>query len=589
MIKTMRLLLIYPDINTNQFPHFQHGLAWISAVAKQGGHQVELLYLDREWADEELIAEVKRRSPDLVAFSSTTQQWLYAKRYARALKQTLAPFLVIGGIHATISPQEVMGEDLFNVLVRGEGEYPLLELMDALAQGRDYTGIPNLWSRLADGSVKENPVRPPVDLAQLPWPDRELFDNEAVMRHNDRQVAVMASRGCPFRCTYCCNTALADLVGGNVKWARQRPLPDLLAEIEDLHRRFPDLKSLIFMDEIFTLKKTWVRDFCAEYKKRFRTPFQIFIRVEIVDQEMMQLMAEAGLYAIIVGVESGNERIRREVLNRKMTNEQIIRVFKWADELGLETWSLNMIGVPGDSEATIRETIELVRRLKPHHSQTSIFYPFPGTPLYERCVREGYTKVDDNTSFFFSRPVLDLPDLPREKALALHLEFMAVGHQLEAQKSARGDADLAALYSEAAVFPGGEGYMGLWRVRVQGEERISILMHPSSRAVYALTVKPRSVLRFGMAFSHDVWDKPGAGATFEVRIKTRLRGERVVFSEYIDPKHQPEHRRWLDREVDLARFGGKTVELTLATSTPPDQNQFCAAFWSRPFLEESRE
>jgi hypothetical protein len=87
-----------------------------------------------------------------------------------------------------------------------------------------------------------------------------------------------------------------------------------------------------------------------------------------------------------------------------------------------------------------------------------------------------------------------------------------------------------------------------------------------------------------MGFSTDVWDKPGNGATFTVTIKPRLRRERVIFSETIDPKHNPGHRAWLDREVDLADYAGKTVDLTLETSTPAGQNQFCAAFWSRPHL-----
>ena len=199
----MKVLLIYPDINTIQFPHFQHGLAWISAVVKKGGHQVELCYLDRELTREQFLAEVRRHGPQVVAFSSTTQQFLYTREYARAVKEELKLFLVIGGIHATIDPEKVMAEGVFDALVRGEGEYPLLELLDALSAGLNYTDIPNLWARRPGGELKKNPVRPPVDLAGLPWPDRDLFDNDLLMMHNDRQLAVMASRGCPFRCTYC--------------------------------------------------------------------------------------------------------------------------------------------------------------------------------------------------------------------------------------------------------------------------------------------------------------------------------------------------------------------------------------------------
>ena len=378
---------------------------------------------------------------------------------------------------------------------------------------------------------------------------------------------------------------LSDLVGGNANWVRQRPLDDVIAELEHLHRRFPQMKSLIFMDEIFTVKKSWVREFCAAYRAKFQTPFQIFLRVESVDREMMEWMKAAGLYSIIVGVESGNETIRREVLNRKMKNEQILRVFNWADELGLETWDFNMIGVPGDTEATIRDTMELNKIIRPHHLQISIFYPFPGTPLYDLCVKEGLTKVDESTSVFHSRPVLELATISRDKLLGLHKEFVALGHQIEAEKSAQGYFDLAANFLEARIVEGGPEYVGLWRVRIEGEDRMGILMHPASSAVYNLVVKPNSVLCFGIGMTSDVWDKPGDGVTFEVRAKTRLRRERLLFSEHIDPKHNSEHRRWLDREIDLSDLGGKTITFTLSTSTPPGENQYCAAFWSRPYLE----
>ncbi len=556
----------------------------MSAVLKQAGHRVSLLYLSREPTDRELVQRVEDLSPEVVAFSSTTQQWPFTLRYAKALKRELDKFTVIGGVHATIDPERVMEEGVFDALVRGEGEYPLLEIIEALDRDGDYTNINNVWARLPSGEMAKNPVRPPVGLEGLPWPDRELFDEDLLMKHNHGQVSVMASRGCPFRCTYCCNTVLADLVGGNAKWVRQRRVDDVLAEIERLHQKFPALQSLIFMDEIFTIKKSWVKEFCEKYKQRFETPFQVFLRVEAVDRETMEVMRDAGLYSIIVGVESGNERIRRDVLNRRMTNRQIIDVFKWADELGIETWDFNMIGVPGDTEDTIRDTMRLNSIIRPHHMQVSIFYPFPGTGLYKTCLDEGYAKVGESTSVFLSNPVLELPTVSRERLLKLHKEFVAMGHRIEAQKSKKGYADLAAMFEKAKVESEGEDYAALWRVRIEGEDRMAILMHPPGRATYDLDIRPGSVLRFGIGMSADQWDKPGRGVTFEVKVKKRFKKERVLFSRYIDPKHNPDERRWLDFELDMDKFSGKSVGLMLETNTPPGDNQYCAAFWSRPYL-----
>ena len=582
----MKVLLIYPDINTIQFPHFQHGLASISAVLKQAGHQTSLLYLSREIEDEAFRQKVKVHAPDLVAFSSTTLQYLFARRYGRVVKDQLRLPLVLGGIHATIAPEEVLKDQVFNVLIRAEGEHPLLEYVQALERGSDPSDIRNLWLRLPDDSIKRKPLRPPADLKELPFVDRELFDNELLMRENDRQVPLMASRGCPYACTYCCNSVLAELAGGAKNLVRQRRVESVMAEIEDLHRRYPDLKSLIFMDEIFTLNRKWVREFCAAYRRVFTTPFQIFLRVETVDRETLALMREAGLYSIIVGVESGNERIRREVLNRRMTNQQIEQVFRWADELGIETWDFNMIGLPGETEAEVRETMELNRRIRPHHLQVSIFYPFPGTPIHERCVQEGILQVEDSTSVFHNRPTLELPGLSRERLRELFDEFHALAMQIEAGKTAQGYLDLTAAYEKARVTSGGPKFVALWQVRISGEDRICLLLHPPSAASYTVAVKPQSLLRFSMAFSPDVWDRPGGGCLYRVKVKAPWRKRKVVFEREFDPKHRPEERGWVDAEVDLSEFGGKTVTLTLETATPNGPNDYCVAFWSRPHLAQ---
>ena len=585
----MKVLLIYPDIQTIQFPHFQHGIASISAVLKQAGHKTALLYLHREIEDQVFLDQVRAQQPDLVAFSATTMQYPYARRYAAALKAGARLRLILGGIHATVAPEAVLEDQVFEVLVRAEGEYPLLDYLTALETGQDPSRIPNLWLRRPDGSIQKNPLRPPADLQKLPLVDRELFDNDVLMRENNRQVAIMASRGCPYACTYCCNSVLTELAGGAKNLVRQRRVESVMAEIQELHRRFPELKSLIFMDEIFTLNRDWIQEFCSAYRRAFTTPFQIFLRVETVDRDLLARLREAGLYSIIVGVESGNERIRREVLNRRMSNEQIIRVFAWADELGIETWDFNMIGLPGETEANVRETMELNRRIKPHHIQVSIFYPFPGTPIHERCQAEGLLPREHTTSVFHNLPTLDLPGLSRSRLRELFAEFRALAMQIEAGKTPLGYLDLTAEFERASVQSGGPEFVALWQVRIAGEDRICLLLHPPSSAGYSIAVKPGSRLRFGMAFSPDVWDQPGGGCIYRVKVKAPWRKAKVVFERAFDPKHRPDERKWVETEADLSEFGGKTVTLTLETETPDGNNDYCVAFWSRPHLAQAED
>lgn len=579
----MRILLIYPDIHTIQFYHFQHGLAWISAVLKKAGHQVDLLYINCELTGQEAAAQAKKFKPELVGISSTTLQYQFTQQYARAIREEMKVPLVLGGIHATIATGPVLEEGLFDYLVRAEGEYPLLELADALSSGKDFRHIKNLAWR-ENNENKINPVREPVNLDEMPAPDRFLFDEDRLLLENDGQFTMMASRGCLFACSYCCNTVLSELAGGVKKWHRYRTVESVIQEIEQAKARRPDIKSIIFFDEVFTANRKWIREFCHEYiRRKINIPYQIYLRVGTVDFETLKLMRESGLYSLLIGVESGDERVRKEVMNRRTPDQKIIDIFKWADQLGIITWSLNMIGVPGDTEESLRKTIDLNIKLFPCHLQLAVYQPFPGTPLYQHCVDGGLIPEGEATAVLLNQPRLNLPGLSRERIRQIYDEFMVLGWQWEAKRGSRGYIDFSAEFDQAKIVAGGENFVKLWLVRVCGEDRMGILVHPPSRVSWKVNLKPGTKLCFGASFSPDVWDKPGDGCHYLVKVKTRFGGEETVFTKYIDPKHDPAQRKWTDFEVDLSRFRDKKIELALETSTD-GPNDWCVAFWSRPHL-----
>jgi len=187
------------------------------------------------------------------------------------------------------------------------------------------------------------------------------------------------------------------------------------------------------------------------------------------------------------------------------------------------------------------------------------------------------------TAIYLNQPRLSLPGISREKLHAIYEEFIALGWLWEAKKGAQGYFDLSAHFDEAAVEQGGENFVKLWLVRILGQDRLSMLIHPPSKVSWKLKLQPGSRLRFGAGFSPDVWDQPGGGCWHEVKVKTRFGREETVFSQYIDPKHRPEDRRWLDFEVDLSRLGEKKIELMLETRTD-GANDYCVALWSRPHL-----
>jgi len=383
-----------------------------------------MLHVTKEISKKDLIYKVNRVKPDLIGFSSVTNQFPYMKLYAKWIKEEVDLPVVCGGIHATLSPEEVIACDDINVVCIGEGEYPLLELANRLESGKEYDRIENFWVR-KEGTVIRNPLRPLIsNLDELPFPDREIFPYEKVLRRRGGQADFLAGRGCPYSCTYCCNYAIRKIHEGKGRYVRIRSISNVLEEIKRVTDKYGSLvKELSFDDDTFTLMHGWVKEFCEAYGKEFDHPFSCNARVDTVNKEVLAALKKAGCDIIKIGVESGNEWLRRNVLKRSMTNEQIIKACKTAHDLGLKVHVFNMIGLPFETSSMIEETIELNRLIAPDRVQTSIFYPYPKTELYEICKEEGFLTDKYKKSYFDDGTTLNLPTLSQEQINMYYAKF----------------------------------------------------------------------------------------------------------------------------------------------------------------------
>jgi radical SAM superfamily enzyme YgiQ (UPF0313 family) len=197
---------------------------------------------------------------------------------------------------------------------------------------------------------------------------------------------------------------------------RYRSPESSIREIEETLRLFPEIRSIWIMDDTFGLDRQWRNEFCAKYKERIGIKFDCLLRANVIDEEFIRLLKDAGCYQMSIGVESGNEYIRNTVMNRKMTNQQIINAFALARKYGISTNAINIIGVPGETEEMIRDTIRLNRQLKPTSSGVNIFYPYKGTKLGDECVRQGLFSEENYRNFSRERreSVLNYP--PEHKA-----------------------------------------------------------------------------------------------------------------------------------------------------------------------------
>lgn len=405
MAENFKVLFVYPDISKGAAGKFYHGVAYLSAYLKQSGYEVALIHLTEPPSRGSFMKMVKDKGDfDLIAYSATTNMFPVVAEVAGWINDVMCVPSVIGGIHATLAPDEVLATGLFDAVCIGEGEDPLLDLCRRLRKGSSYRDIKNLWVKDSDGTVK-NGLRPLRDnLDELPFPDRDIMNYKDLVDMKVLKRGVfMASRGCPYDCTYCCNYSLKNLNSSLSKsYVRFRSVPNIIEEIDRVLSRYPTIENVAFHDDILPLKKNWFYDFCKAYSKAIHRPFQLNCRAELINKDMLQLAKEAGCREVSIGIESGSENIRKVVLNRRMSDAVIIRAFQLSNELGFKTYSYNMVGLPDETFCDMLSTLKLNAYLDVDTVQYSICYPYPGTRLYEECGKKNLLSGETVDSYFES-------------------------------------------------------------------------------------------------------------------------------------------------------------------------------------------
>jgi len=415
----LKVLFIYPDIGTRgSARHFYAGIGSLSSVLKEKGHKTDLIY----WRDEPLYfikKRVKDFSPDIIAFSAMTTQFKHVLRLSQSLSREIDSIFICGGAHVTLAPESLRDAPL-NAICRGEGEEAILELIEKIEQGSDFREVKNFWWK-QDNVIFHNSLRPLIsDLDSLPFPDREIFDYQGIIDSDFGQASFIFSRGCPFNCSYCSNHAFHRIYGE--PYVRMRGVDKALGEIEHVASRYR-FDTIVFDDDTMTADKRWLKEFLNGYRKHFHYPFDLNIRVETVDKEIFPLLKESGCRKVSIGIECGNEKLREEVLRRRMTNSAIIECFSLAKGSGLKTKSFNLIGFPGEDRKTFRDTIRLNQVINPTSLILNIFYPYPGTDLYEVCHKNGYIGEESKTFRERDDTILNLPDFPRKDIISFYRKF----------------------------------------------------------------------------------------------------------------------------------------------------------------------
>lgn len=398
----------------------------LSSLAKKEGHQVELI--DFSANPRKAYKSIISGKPDIVCYSVCSNETARYLEINSILKSKARFFSLFGGPHPTFFP-DFIKEDGVDAICRGEGDISFPLFLRSFGKEQMYnTG--NFYFKGSKDKIVSNELCTLVhDLDELPFPDRDIIYSKSYFMKKNPVKTFFAGRGCPFNCTYCFNHSFNEMYKGKGNIVRIKSIDYFLNEIKEVKSRYP-LSFLKFHDDIFGIDEGWFSEFADRYPKEIGLPFFSYVRPNMVTERYASLLKKAGCHSVCLAIECGNERIRNQVLNRNLTDKQIREACNILNGFGLKIYSLNMIGLPGESEKDVLDTIELNRQVGAAFSDASIFQPYPGTRINNYCKEKGY--LSENAKVFggqYSSTVLNFEEDFKEKIYLLQRLFsMLVDH-----------------------------------------------------------------------------------------------------------------------------------------------------------------
>ena len=379
------------------------GVAYLAAAARRAGFPVSIIEAHAQGLSHEQVARaIGHIRPDVVGITSTTFNWPVVADLVRAVRRTSAKVqLWVGGPQLSLYPDQCMVEGSVDAAVVGEGDETIVELLTRLQQGEELAGVPGTLVRQGDQLVR-GPAREPIaelDTLALPAIDLLPLHRYRSLTLPTPYVSMTTTRGCPYRCRYCSQV----YVGGTY---REHGVDRVVAE---MNRAVDDFgaKEIVFFDETFSLSRRRTMALCEAILARGpRVRWNVRTRADLLPDELLAAMADAGCCSIHVGIEAGTERVRK-LMNKKLDLPKARRALAEARRLGIETRGYFMLGYPGETREEMEQTMRLARDLPLDWASFSITQPMPRTGIYDDLLAQGPEQGDywrDYTLLKLSRP-----------------------------------------------------------------------------------------------------------------------------------------------------------------------------------------
>lgn len=402
----------------------QLGISQLSAICKIHGHETNVAFSAQLFNDrfnlqfpsiakyfddtEEAVKTIKKTNPDVLAFGALTSTYQWGLEVAQKAKEFNPNIKVIfGGVHPSAVPDIVLERPQVDFVVIGEGDIALPKILESIEKNDDYTPIVNTRFKNKDGKIVRGTQGGFIqDLDSLPFPDKTIW--EEFVRVGDIYL-IMATRGCPYRCSFCFNNFFAKLPEETSgKYVRLRSVEHVITELKQAKERY-NLKMIDFQDDVFGTQKKWLRDFCKMYKKEINLPFQILTHPKFMDDETGRLLSEAGCKWIQMGVQSMDDEFKKDSLLRYEKSEDIENALKIMHKYHMKVKVDHMFGLPNEPISAQENALSLYANNHIQRIQTFWTCFLPGTQLMNEAVEQGKlsTKqiddINEGRDFYFFR------------------------------------------------------------------------------------------------------------------------------------------------------------------------------------------
>lgn len=336
---------------------------------------------------------VSQSKPDIIGFSCLSDDFPLALAMAGAIKERFALPIIFGGIHATVKPG-IINDAPIDIVCVGEGEQALVELLDAIGEGKIRTDIKNLTFKV-NGKLITNPSRPLIqNLDELPFLDWAEYSPQAFykpyMGHVYKYGDFNINRGCPYPCSYCINNYLREMAPGQKQAGRRKSLDYLFAELSSMVSTY-QIEFIKFWDETFLLmNKEFMTEFSKRYAAEIGLPYTIETTAESITMESARMLADSNCVSASIGLETGSSRLRKEILGKKTSNTQYANCYDILGKFGIRKSSFFMFFIPAETVDEIWENVSVTRAWKLDTTSCGILYPYLGTKIRGEAIRNGW-------------------------------------------------------------------------------------------------------------------------------------------------------------------------------------------------------